>query len=121
MERYPGDEYVDLLGVDAYQYRSDKVYMDLVSTTMAMMTKIAAEHGGKFIALTETGYESIPNPTWWTDVLLPSLEAYPVSYVLTWRNACDKPPHYYGPWPGSGDAKNFIEFYNSPKTMFLGK
>jgi hypothetical protein len=33
-------------------------------------------------------------------------------YVLTWRNAHDKPEHFYGPWKGfehEGDFKKFAE------------
>ncbi len=81
-------------------------------------TLLAAGHG-KVLALTETGYEGIPNPRWWTDCLLAGVADYPVAYVLTWRNAYDRPGHFYAPFPGSADADNFLTFYNNEHTVFL--
>ena len=28
-----------------------------------------------------TGYEGVPDSTWWTGTLLPAMEKYPVAYV----------------------------------------
>jgi mannan endo-1,4-beta-mannosidase len=41
--------------------------------------------------------------------------------VLTWRNAWDRPGHYYAPWPGSPDAEDFIAFAASGKVKLLDK
>jgi len=82
------------------------------------MNDYASSHG-KYIAISETGFESIPYERWWTDVLLPAVKDFPVSYILTWRNAWDKPSHYYAPFTGSVDAKNFVKFYTDDKTKFL--
>ena len=72
----------------------------------------------KPIAITETGYEAIPDSTWWTETLLPVIRKYPISYVLVWRNAREKVTHYYAPYPGQTSAEDFVEFYNNPKTLF---
>lgn len=42
------------------------------------------------MAVTETGYETIPDSLWWTQTLMPVIEKYPISYVLVWRNAREK-------------------------------
>ncbi len=133
--RYPGDDYVEILGVDHYAYidrsESEKTedeymaaanthYMERLEQDLKYMQAYATEHG-KLVAVSETGFESIPYTRWWTEVLLHTVEKYPVAYVLTWRNAWDKPEHYYAPYDGSADADNFREFSNNPKVLMLGK
>ena len=60
--------------------------------------------------MTETGLESLPDPVWWTGTLSEALRGFPVSYVLTWRNAWDKPGHFYGAWDGFANAPDFQAF-----------
>lgn len=117
LERYPGDSIVDLIGVDAYQYGDNKSYQQVLEKSLQIMTQISKAHG-KAMAVTETGYETIPDPTWWTQVLLPVVEKYPVSYVLVWRNARERENHFYAPYPGQVSEKDFVKFYESPKTIF---
>ena len=124
MERYPGDDYVDLLGLDCYCWTEPEVtdryerFMNQIDTQLGMMAKLAEQHQ-KVIALTETGYEGIPLEDWWTSVLQKSIGDHPICYVLTWRNAHDKDTHYFGPWPGQLASDDFVKFYQSPKTAFL--
>ncbi len=130
--RYPGDRYVDILGVDHYEYidasapdrekamqEADAHYVEVLFRDLRYMENYAAANG-KLTALTETGFESIPNPRWWTDVLLRSLEGCSPCYVLTWRNDSDKPQHFYAPFPGSADAENFREFAALEEIVLLG-
>ncbi len=120
MERYPGDEYVDVLGFDCYHRNNEEgieAYQHSLNTILAFMTEEGKKRN-KPIALTETGLESIPIADWWTQVLLPVVEKYPIAYVLVWRNAHDIKNHYYAPYPGQKSAEDFIKFYNHPKTLF---
>lgn len=120
LERYPGDDLVDLIGFDSYQFAADPAeFLETVERLTAIIDTVGTAHG-KIIAVTETGYESIPDPNWWTGTLLPPLKKYPLAYVLTWRNASDKPGHFYGPYPGQASADDFVAFYNDPATLFLG-
>ncbi len=118
MERYPGDEYVDLLGFDSYQYGSNEEFMKSLNRDLDMLTALGRKHE-KIIALTETGYEGIPYEKWWTEVLYPAIESSPIAYVLTWRNACDRPEHFYGPWKGALCEKDFADFSRLPKIKML--
>lgn len=121
MERYPGDEYVDLLGFDYYQLNGiagTQNYHDVMDSTLLFLSGYGKEHN-KPIAVTETGFEAIPDTTWWTQVLSPILDKYPVSYVLVWRNAREKENHYYAPYPGQVSAEDFVVYYNQPKTLFV--
>lgn len=121
MERYPGDQYVDLLGLDIYHRDNEQgieTYQNTLNTILSFLTE-EGEKRNKPIAVSETGLESIPIANWWTEVLYPAIEKYPISYVLLWRNAHDIPNHYYGPYPGQKSEKDFMKFYNNPKTLFL--
>lgn len=121
MERYPGDEYVDLLGLDIYHRDNEEgieTYQNTLDTILSFLT-VEGEKRNKPIAVTETGLEAIPIANWWTLVLLSTLEKYPVTYVVVWRNARERPDHYYAPYPGQESAEDFVKFYNSPKTLFV--
>ena len=132
LSRYPGDEYVDIIGVDHYDFLSAEAksrgeegiaeanayFSEVLKKDMAVLTRLATERG-KLLAVCETGFESIPDPQWWTGTLLEALQGTPVCYVLTWRNACDKPQHFYAPFEGSADAEDFKAFCNDGRTIFL--
>lgn len=120
MERYPGDEYVDLLGFDYYQLNGTagtQSYKDVMDSTLVFLTKYGKEHD-KPIAVTETGFETIPDATWWTSVFAPIMDKHPIAYVLVWRNAREKPNHYYAPYPEQVSAEDFVQFYKQPKSLF---
>ena len=88
LQRYPGDDIVDLIGFDTYQFeRSD--YIRNLEKSLSIVTQVG-RFKNKPIAITETGYEAIPDSSWWTETLLPVIARYPVSYVLVWRNAREK-------------------------------
>lgn len=118
LERYPGDSIIDLIGVDAYQFER-AAYEQALDKSLQIMTQIGKSHN-KAIAVTETGYETIPDSTWWTGTLMPIIQKYPISYVLVWRNAREKENHFYAPYPGQVSEQDFVKFYNDPKTLFAG-
>ena len=121
LERYPGDDYIDLVGFDYYQMRDagNSSFIEEVSRVLGIVTGVAEEHG-KIAALTEAGYESIPDSTWWTSTLWPAVKDHKISYLLVWRNANNIPGHFYAPYPGQLSADDFIDFYNLPGTLFQG-
>ena len=51
---------------------------------------------------------------------MPVIQKYPISYVLVWRNARERENHFYAPYPGQVSEKDFVTFYNDPKTLFAG-
>lgn len=120
MERFPGDEYVDLIGFDTYHNNTPtgtEEYTQTLDNMLAIITKLGKEKNMP-IAVTETGLEAIPIADWWTNVLFPIVDKYPVSYVLVWRNARERETHYYAPYPGQLSTDDFVEFYENPKTLF---
>ncbi|OWU92457.1 MULTISPECIES: glycoside hydrolase family 26 protein [unclassified Flavobacterium] len=121
LERYPGDDYVDLFGMDDYGDfgRDGKYDLDAGIKKLKIISDIAIQKK-KLAAFTETGLESIPNEKWWTETLLKSLqkEKIELCYVLVWRNDAKSPTHYYAPFPGQISEKDFLKFYNDPYTLF---
>jgi mannan endo-1,4-beta-mannosidase len=121
LERYPGDHYVDLFGMDDYGDfgRDGKYDLDKAVKKLKIISDVAIQKK-KLAALTETGLESIPNATWWTEVLLKTLQSDKIelAYVLVWRNDITSPTHFYAPFPGQISEPDFIQFYEDPYTLF---
>ena len=121
MERYPGDEYVDIMGSDIYHFNGEEGvedYREWADSALGVAAQMAKEHG-KVLAFTETGSESVPIANWWTEVLLPILKKYPVSYVVVWRNAHDRPNHFYVPYPGHTSEADFRKFHDDGSVLFV--
>lgn len=121
LERYPGDEWVDMLGVDNYaDFGRNGRYNVPAGIQKLKIVSDYAHKAGKLAAFTETGLESIPDTTWWTNTLLKSLKAEKVrlSYVLVWRNDRQSPTHFYAPYPGQASVPDFLRFYQDPYTWF---
>jgi len=115
LERYPGDELVDMLGFDLYDRGPD--YRKTLLNCAELVSYLAKEKG-KIAAVTETGGPITNNPHWWTQ-LLETLKPFNLSYVLVWRNPWQEAGHgAFTPYKGSPDSEKFIEFYNDPETLF---
>ncbi|RYY11177.1 MAG: beta-mannosidase [Chitinophagaceae bacterium] len=121
LERYPGDDWVDMVGMDNYgDFGRDGKYDLAAGLRKLEIVSSYALRAGKLAAFTETGLESIPNATWWTETLLKTLRSknLQLSYVLVWRNDSKSATHYYAPYPGHTSEADFIKFYNDPFTLF---
>jgi mannan endo-1,4-beta-mannosidase len=121
LERYPGNNWVDIVGVDDYNDfgRYGKYTVDSGIARLRIVNDYARK-AYKLAAFTETGLESIPNASWWTETLLKVLKTpgFHFAYVLVWRNDKTSPTHFYAPFPGQVSEKDFIKFYNDPFTLF---
>jgi mannan endo-1,4-beta-mannosidase len=121
LERYPGNQWVDLVGMDNYgDMGRDKYDLETAAKKLKIISDFALK-SGKLAAFTETGLESIPNQEWWTGTLLKVMRMHPMNlcYVLVWRNDTRSPTHYYAPVPGHASVPDFMKFYNDPYTLFL--
>jgi mannan endo-1,4-beta-mannosidase len=121
LERYPGDEWVDMVGMDNYgDFGRDGKYNIEAGIKKLKIVSDYARAAGKLAAFTETGLESIPNKTWWTETLLKALKSEDIQlcYVLVWRNDARSPTHYYAPFPGQGSEEDFLLFFKDPYTLF---
>lgn len=122
LERYPGDKWADILGIDIYQGNNEQNaahFIAEVQNVLQYLTKMAEEKG-KVAALSETGQESLKMHNWWTEVIYKAITGYPIAYFLVWRNAYDKPGHFYAPYPGQQSASDFVQFKNKSNIFFEG-
>ena len=120
LDRYPGDEWVDMLGMDNYGDMGRDGYKLESATRKLKIVSDLAISKNKLAAFTETGLESLPNPVWWTEVLLKVMKTkgLELSYVLVWRNDVKSNTHFYAPYPGHPNVRDFVRFYNDPFTLF---
>jgi len=125
--KYPGNEWVDVLGFDIYQRRAgaegNEEFIHSADTMLTMLTEIASERN-KIPALTEFGFGQVPDSTWWTNVLLKALDHHKISYALAWRNAGFEPSgeaEFYLPYKGQISAKDFLKFYKQSNILFQKK
>lgn len=126
-ERYPGDEYVDVVGLDCYcptylaQPECFETFRKDMGNCLGSLQKFSEAHG-KVLALTETGYEGLTYEKWWTEVLQPAIEGFPISYLLVWRNTDEMPrgmTHFYTPWPGGPSEQDFKSFVDAGRLRLL--
>lgn len=113
--RYPGDDYVDVLGFDEY-YFSDQQYIGNMTGNVAIIKKLG-EAKGKPFAITETGYEGIKQSDWYTKILYPIIQNKGLSYVLFWRNA--NTTHHYVPYVGHAASADFKVFTDKTDILLL--
>lgn len=114
LERYPGNDRVQLLGLDAYQWGSEADFRKGLQQDLAFLVPFARENGLLF-ALTECGYKNSPDPTWWSRVLLDELEGQPVCYVLPWRNASHE---HFGASKDAATADDFRQMQKTRRLLF---
>lgn len=115
LERYPGNDRVTLIGEDAYQWGTEADYVSQLSADLDFLSDFAKRHG-KLLALTECGMKNMPDSTWYTRVLWPVMERYPLSYFLLWRNYKEE---YFGPVPGEPSAADYQKLVNNSKVLLL--
>ncbi len=141
-ERYPGDEYVDLVGFDTYDNNpvpdsEGYTFLQNFENTLKLTDAFAKGHG-KLMAVTETGMSSmktggIPEtgnrrPQWYTEVLdIMTKPEYDCCYYMLWSNYA-RSGGYYTPFVvekreggklfGHELLDSFLASYNSKKSVF---
>ena len=116
LEYYPGDNYVDILGIDIYDFNNAEGYMASVVNNLKVLKDIATTKN-KLYAFTETGLETISQNNWFTQVLYPNIENSGIAWVLFWRN--HSKTHHYVPYKNHGSEKDFKAFKELPQALFL--
>lgn len=109
--RWPGNEWVDFVGMDCYHGRNTEAFISNVEA----LDKVA-EKVNKPVGVTETGLENNHKADYWTADVLPALRGHRCAMVVAWRN--DNPRHAYGPYPSDSSAEDFKVFYQDPFTLF---
>lgn len=114
---YPGDEFVDIFGVDIYNHSGNEAFTRDVKKNLEIVRKKALLADKPF-ALTETGNNNFgEDPYWWTQTLYPGIENSGAAWVLVWRNA--RPSHYFATYPGEISEEDFRKFAELDHILFL--
>lgn len=120
--RWPGDEYVDFIGMDCYHGTNTASFI----TNVKNLSRLSKDKM-KPCGITETGIEGVRKSDgseysdYWTKEMLTPLIGKNISMVIMWRNKYDpmhNGHHFYGPWIGHSSSSDFISFYNSSITFF---
>ena len=117
LSRWPGDDYVDFLGMDCYQGINNSVFTSNLKT----LSRVSLEKK-KPCGVTETGVEGFTKEKYWTENILAPMTGRKVSLLVTWRNKYvgtdDSDQHYYSVYRGHPSEKNFVEMYKADNTFF---
>jgi len=125
MEYWPGDEYVDILGLDAYD--RDGADYGHKCLQLCRLGNVIATERAKIFALTETGLENNSpehskyyNKNWWTRMLYKVIDGTEVSFALVWRNGGmpEDGSHYFNAWKGCYSEADFLKFAEYDKVLF---
>lgn len=119
--RWPGDEYVDFLGTDAYHGLNPVI----LTTNLNTLSRLSKELK-KPCGVTETGVEGIqrngvPEKDYWTQQILTPATGQFISLIVMWRNEYDPSEngnHFYSVFKGHPSENSFLEMYNSPLSFF---
>lgn len=119
LERYPGDDYVDLVGMDNYGDVAAGAAPSIASGKLKIISDYAKTKN-KIAALTETGLQNLTQSDWYTQKLLKVLQFQKVelAYALLWANTKDA---FWTPYKGHAAESDFITFKNNPYLIFSDK
>lgn len=125
LERYPGDDVVDMVSFDTY-LRSEKAERNIEFENQLKqrlgIIETVAKKKNKLSAIGEAGFNKIPYEKWWTESIGNTLKGHHFSYILFWRNAGVKVKEneveFYMPYKGHSSAPDFLKFYQLPETLF---
>jgi mannan endo-1,4-beta-mannosidase len=138
LERYPGNDRVDVMGVDFYFLSKDEnngqiEQLNYKKQVYSLIQIATRNH--KIPAITEVGSEGIILNQFWTDYFSWPLEKegldqiaklyelpipkMKVAYAMVWRNDSLNPVHFYAPYPGHALNDNFKLMILKDKFKFL--
>ncbi|MBK5277642.1 MAG: T9SS type A sorting domain-containing protein [Bacteroidia bacterium] len=118
---YPGDDYVDILGLDYYEINSAELRLQLARIVDH------AQANNKVAVFSESGNRtSIGDQAagYWKNTVLPALLEDPtgksikIAWLLTWINASWSFPYVPHSASSAMAKQSFIDFKNSPHTIF---
>ncbi len=124
MEYYPGNEYVDIVGIalnlDQENDPTGKIYMQTLKANLAVVTQFAEKHN-KIPVLANTGMKGIKIPDYFSNYLLPIISKHKLSYVMFGKNAWNDEKNYYIPVPGHPASEDFDAFAKNPIILTCSK
>ena len=114
--RWPGDDYVDFIGMDCYQGINNNVFVN----NLKVLSKLSSDKK-KPAGVTETGVEGFKIADYWTVNIAAPMAGRKMSLLVTWRNKYDplgSGSHYFSVFPGHISEENFKTMYERSDTYF---
>lgn len=126
---YPGDEYVDVLGIDSYDVADTEMWGLTIPAFRIELAKIIdyAQANDKVAAFTETGSrtnDGAKASRYWAETILPAIlddpsgKSQKIAWVLTWINSSWSYPYVPHPTSTALAKESFLEFEESPHSLF---
>ena len=117
--RWPGDDYVDFIGMDCYHGYNPDTFGHNIATISAV-----ANSKQKPCGVTEVGVEGFSSSNYWTAHILTPAKQGNVSLIVTWRNkyvgSNESDKHFFSVYKGHVSEDDFRTFYNDGLTIFSG-
>lgn len=122
LSRYPGDDYVDVLGMDNYGDLGNgqgTAGADRANAKLKMMSDLAVNRV-KIAAFTETGYlvnnSNAPIDGWFANHAYTTIskDNPEIAFIMFWYNYQNS---YYVPTPSNPNAADFLVFSNKAKCL----
>lgn len=114
--RWPGDEYVDFIGMDCYQGINNNVFVNNLKVLSTL-----SETKKKPAGVTETGVEGFKVEDYWITNIAAPMAGRKMSLLVTWRNKYDPTGsgnHYFSVFPGHVSVPSFMTLYERSDTYF---
>ena len=115
--RWPGDNYVDFIGMDCYHGENPTAFANY----LRIATEISNEKR-KPCGVTEDGVESFTREDYWTYSVLEPAHDKRISMIVMWRNKYvgnnESDKHYFSVYPGHPSEANFRTMYADKRTFF---
>ena len=114
--RWPGDEYVDFIGMDCYQGIKNDIFLG----NLKLLSKLSTDKK-KPAGVTETGVEGFKVADYWINNIAAPMAGRKMSLLVTWRNKYDpmeQGSHYFSVFPGHVSVDSFKQMYDRSDTYF---
>ncbi len=114
--RWPGDNYVDFIGMDCYQGINNNVFVN----NLKVLSKLSGDKK-KPAGVTETGVEGFKSADYWITNIAAPMAGRKMSLLVTWRNKYDPMEtgtHYFSVFPGHVSEASFKALYERSDTYF---
>ena len=117
LHRWPGDDYVDFIGMDCYHWDNKNAF----KSNLTAMSALSREKK-KPCGVTETGPEGFNWNDYWTNHILECAKGQRVSMIVMWRNKYvgtnESDRHFYSVYPGHPSEDDFRTMYDDSRTFF---
>ena len=115
--RWPGDDWVDFIGMDCYHGTNDNAFRSNLDALEAVSLEKRKPCG-----VTEDGKESFTETDFWSRHVLGPVGTHRISLVTMWRNKYvgdnESDKHYYSVYPGHPSEDDFRKMYDDPRSLF---